>query len=608
MVLMRVLPLVGLLITIAAASSSAIGRAGDEQPASIGEIVPDLEFKDTRYLLRSLNELSAKKAYVVVFLNGSCPVAKQYLPELVRLEKEFRGKGAAFLALNASGLDSISDMATQAVEVGAEFPFGKDSDGRCAQALGISRTPGVAVLDADRRLLYRGRIDDHYRVGGGKPAAARSDLREALEAVLAGREVAVKETAVAGCLITPEVIPRPSRPVTFHEQVEPIVQKHCQDCHRPGAEAPFALLSYRDVASQAEMVSEVVADRRMPPWHGSRRHGEIANVRGLSDGDRETILQWAGGGRLKGDTANRPPAREFPKAKWAIGEPDGTTTTPFAHDIPAEGVVDYKFTVLPYVFLADTWLQKIEILPDNPAVVHHCNMAFVTTGEAFKPENFITGRVPGGDPMILDEGTAFLVPKGSLLALEIHYTTTGKPERSRISVGWRYPRTPVHKRLYHKQVYTNRIQIPPGAPSHPITARRTLEFDATGVGLFSHMHVRGKDMTFRAIDASGGVDTLLIVPNYHFDWQQSYRWAPGTKHFAKGTTFEVLAHYDNSAFNPYNPDPTATVTNGRQTSHEMMYGFYFFTRDDEDLKLTIDPATGRAERDPPLNDGSRAKL
>jgi thiol-disulfide isomerase/thioredoxin len=594
---MRRRELLGLIFFMAISGSQLNASNPRASEPAIGDVVPDLEFKDIRYLTRSLAELGAQKAYVVVFVNTSCPLARRYLPELVRSEKRYRDRGVRFLALNASADDSITDIAAQAVEVEAEFPFGKDAEGECAKALGISRTPGVAVLDAERHLRYRGRVDDQYRIGGDKPEATQSNLRDALEALLNAQDVVVKETPVDGCRITTEVIDKPDHSITFFGQVEAIVQKHCQDCHRSGADAPFSLVTYRDVASQAEMIGEVVADRRMPPWYGSKRHGEIANSRGLSASERETMLQWVRSGRAKGDPAKRPAPRVFPKEKWRIGEPDDVTTMPFGHELPASGIIDYKYAILPYVFLSDTWVQSIEILPDNPAVVHHCNMAFVTAGGGFKDENFITGRVPGGDPMVLDEGTAFLIPKGSVLGLQIHYTTTGTPERSRISVGWRYPRTTVHKKLYHKQVFTNRIQIPPGAPAHPINARRTLEFDATGVGLFSHMHVRGKDMTFRALAPGGTTETLLMVPNYHFDWQQSYRWTHGTKHFAKGTVFEVLAHFDNSSFNPYNPDPSATVVGGQQTFNEMMYGFYFFTRDDEDLKLTLDPKTGR----PPLN-------
>ncbi len=99
-------------------------------------------------------------------------------------------------------------------------------------------------------------------------------------------------------------------------------------------------------------------------------------------------------------------------------------------------------------------------------------------------------------------------------------------------------------------------------------------------------------MTFIAHTPDGASETLLVIPNYSFEWQHAYRWAPGTKRFPKGTRIECLAHYDNSAFNPYNPDPTATVREGPQTFHEMMNGFFFYTDAEERLGLEIDPATG----------------
>jgi hypothetical protein len=110
--------------------------------------------------------------------------------------------------------------------------------------------------------------------------------------------------------------------------------------------------------------------------------------------------------------------------------------------------------------------------------------------------------------------------------------------------------------------------------------------------MFAHMHLRGRDVAFSAHHPDGRVETLLLIPNYNFDWQHSYRWAPGSKVLPRGTTLEVVAHFDNSAFNPYNPDPRATVGEGRQTRQEMMYGFVFFTRADEDLGLQIDPRSG----------------
>jgi hypothetical protein len=249
--------------------------------------------------------------------------------------------------------------------------------------------------------------------------------------------------------------------------------------------------------------------------------------------------------------------------------------------------------MLPYGFPHDTWLQGIQILPDNPRVVHHCNMAYVLGGD-LKKSNFITGTVPGGEPMALDTGVAFLVPKGATLLLQIHYVSTGKAEKCRIAVGFKYASGVVHKQLRHYLLADYRFAIPPGAPAHRVTASKVLDRDALGVGLFSHMHLRGKDMTFLAHLPDGKTETLLVVPNYSFNWQMPYRWEPGAKRLPKGTRLECVAHYDNSPFNPYNPDPTATVRDGQQTHQEMMNGFVFFVDAGEDLRLDVDGKAGKA--------------
>jgi hypothetical protein len=237
----------------------------------------------------------------------------------------------------------------------------------------------------------------------------------------------------------------------------------------------------------------------------------------------------------------------------------------------------------------------VQILPDNPQALHHGNMVFVNLTDGFNEKNFITGQVPGGEPMSLDDGTAFLIPRGSGLGLELHFVATGKVEKCKVSIGLRYPTNTVEKRLKLLRLYERRFAIPPGAPAHQVAASRVLDCDAVGVALFSHMHVRGKDMTFKATPPNGKTDTLLVIPNYNFSWQIPYRWEPGKMRFAKGTRMDCTAHFDNSPFNPYNPNPLATVRFGLQTHEEMMYGFFFYTDAAEKLGIEVDPKTG-AER------------
>jgi hypothetical protein len=484
-------------------------------------------------------------------------------------------------------------MAAHAVEHELEFPAVKDEGAACAAALGVKRTPEVVVLDARRRLRYRGRVDDQYRTGGARPRPTRHDLKEALDAVLAGKEVAVPRTPVDGCLITRPTLPEPKAPVTFADHVAPILQKHCAGCHRPGTAAPFSLITYEQVSARARTVADVVRDGRMPPWYGAPRHTEFVHARGLSTRERETILQWVKGGKRRGTEARLPKMPPGEDSPWRIGKPDLVVKAP-EHSLPAEGVVDYKYVFLPHLFLADTWVRGVQILPDNPKVLHHCNMAYVKLGEKWRMSNFITGTVPGGEALTLEKGVGFRIPRGSLLVLQVHYVTTGKKEKCRISVGFKYASGRIDRHLRFCLLADTKFAIPPGAPAHRVSASRVLKHDAIGVGLFCHMHVRGRDMTFKAHYPGGKSETLLVIPNYNFDWQLAYRWAPGKKRFPKGTRLEAIAHYDNSAFNPFNPDPKATVKDGQQTFHEMMNGFVFYLDANEKLGLEIDGKTGRA--------------
>ncbi|HEX3724944.1 MAG TPA: redoxin family protein [Pirellulales bacterium] len=563
-------------------------------PVKIGDKIADFTFKDIRYLPRQLSELGQKKAYVIVFTTLDCPIVMRYLPKLKALEEAYREQGVQFLAINVGPSDPLREVAYQAIRVDAQFPFGKDFDGSVVRALSATRAAEVVVLDADKKLRYRGRVDSQYRLSGDRPDGGRDDLKLAIDDILAQRDVAVAETPIDGCLITPAKQRTPDAAVTFSEHIVPLLQKHCQDCHHDGApEAPFALVSYQDSVDHSLMMAEVVSEQRMPPWFASRDHGHFTNERAMTIKERETLEDWVQGGCQPGDSTKAPAPRVFAESKWKIGEPDLILKTA-VQKIPAKGYIEYRYIPLQHAFAEDTWVQGVQILPSNPKAMHHCNMFHVAFGKRPTDENFITGQVPGGDAMILDNNVAYKIPAGSILMLQIHYVTLGEETTDQISVGFTYAREVVQQGLKHTLVNNLKIKIPPGAPHHKVAAIRELKSDITGYGLMTHMHVRGEDMTYRAIYPDGRDEMLLAIPNYNFDWQQSYRWARGKVKFPKGTKIECIAHYDNSEFNPFNPDPTKEVQEGQQTFQEMMYGFVFFTDDDEHLDLKIDPKTGHS--------------
>jgi hypothetical protein len=268
------------------------------------------------------------------------------------------------------------------------------------------------------------------------------------------------------------------------------------------------------------------------------------------------------------------------------------------HTIPATGFVPYKYVVLPQIFFSETWVEAFEIKPLNPSIVHHCNMAYMTKDGAGN-ETFITGYVPGGQPMDLgkfDNGVAYRIPAGAALGLQIHYTTTGIEQKGKIQVGLRFPKREVRKRLHHFVLDPRGWEIPPNDPAFRIESSHTLKHNANLLGLFTHMHVRGRDMTFYAEQSGKDRETLLQIPNYNFEWQLGYELAPGAKNFAKGTKVQAVAHFDNSPFNPYNPDPKVAVHYGPQTVDEMFNGFVFYVDNDEDLSIKVNPKNGVALR------------
>ncbi len=562
----------------------------------IGTKVSNLTFKDIRYLPRSLDDFKDKKAFVLVFVDRSCPVAQKYLPILEAMHLQYQSKGVQFVALNPSPDDSIMEMAGHALTLKVTFPFVKDFSGKCAKAVGVERVPTMVILNDKREIVYRGRVDDAIRLGGTRPAASRNDLTMALDEVLAGKAVSVPETVIDGCPITFVDAVDP-KPVNYAEHVEPLIRKHCMECHKAGTVAPFTLTSYENVKSRAASISEVVREERMPPWYAHPDHGQFVNKRGMTDAERDTIQNWITQGKPSGDLTKVPalPAEFTETKEWLISKPDLVLSTG-SYDLPATGDVDYKYAILPYVFTEDTWVQEIQIKPENNKLVHHANLAFFVMGEKFNMNNFLTGYVPGGIPLQLKPGHAVLIKKGSVLGLQLHFVTTGKPEKAKVSVGLKYPRGELNKRVYFHLFVDNRFAIPPDALAHPVQAKWTSPDDIVGIGLFSHMHVRGRDMTFSSQKPGTEKEQLLMIPNYSFDWQMGYEWPAGTMKFPKGSQFECIAHYDNSNFNPYNPNPKATVRMGQQTHEEMMNGFFFYIKEHENLGIQLNGATGRAKK------------
>ena len=362
--------------------------------------------------------------------------------------------------------------------------------------------------------------------------------------------------------------------VPFANDVAVILRDKCQSCHRPGQVAPFALLTYDQACRWRTGIQEVVRNRRMPPWHADPRYGSFANDRALSARERATLIAWVDQGTPLGDPEKIPEPRAFPDG-WTIGEPDVVFTMPEPFEVPADGVLSYQKFRVATNFTRDVKVQALEARPGDRRVVHHIcvfldGKTANESGRAERPE--LVCYAPGDMPSVFPSGSAKTIPAGSTLVIEVHYTPIGTPRADQSSVGLILARGPVSRRAVTKGIAGKRLWIPPGVRDHEVRSSFTFPFDARLLSLSPHMHLRGEDFRFTATYPDGRVEVLLSVPAFDFAWQSVYRLAE-PKRMPRGTRIDCLAHFDNSAANPNNPDPTAAVVWGDQTWDEMMIGY-----------------------------------
>lgn len=377
--------------------------------------------------------------------------------------------------------------------------------------------------------------------------------------------------------------------VTYARDIAPILQSNCQECHRPGEAVPMTLMSYEEVRPWAKKIRSVVVNREMPPWHAHPAIGEFSNERTMTRTEIDKVAAWVDQGAPLGDPANLPEPAEFAQG-WKIGKPDVVFEMPRPVQLEADLVDEYKYVAIPTDFKQDRWIEAAECRPGNPEVVHHI-IAFVQEPDSGGRGNLggsLGGYAPGLQPRTLPPGQAMLLPAGATIVLQMHYNKEAGVEATDSStVGIRFARHRVNKRLRLDATGDRRFVIPPGAPNHEVTAVNELDEDIHMLSITPHMHLRGKDMLVWAELPDGFIKQLVYVPDYDFNFQTSYRFEEPVS-LPAGTEIHVKAHFDNSADNPYNPDPTAAVRWGLPTHAEMMFAFYACTVDEESLN-EVDP-------------------
>jgi peroxiredoxin len=613
-------------------AAAAEARAADNPTTDkLNTKIADFTLADDKGKEVRLHALKDAKAVVVVFLSFDCPVSTSYATSLADLHKAYSGKGVYFLAISSGDDYDAAALTKQAGEFKIPFPVLKDNKFAATDALKAEVTPEAFVLDHNFVLRYRGRIDNGWAARLKKnQKITTTELKTAIEELLAGKDVSTPATEAVGCAIVRKKNTKTEGKVTYYKDVEPIIQNSCQTCHRPGEVGPFSLMTYKQAVNWASDIKDYTKDRRMPPWKPTAGPA-FHNERKLTDKEIATLAAWVDDGTPEGNPKDAPKAREFTDG-WQLGKPDLVLTMADEFTLDAAGRDVFRVMVFPTNLTEDKYVTAVEVRPGNNRIVHHSLNFFDKTGSAREKEmeqqakekdlikkgelkDFgpgyssnmgigidvrklrslgdigpLGGWAPGQMPRHLPEGTGWLLPKGSDVFVQLHYHRDGKVEKDKTSIGLYFAKKPVKSTFEGFVVPGLFLQIPAGDANFKDRGKIEILEDCTLHSVMHHMHQIGKSAKIVVEPPDGGKPfTLLEIKDWDYGWQETY-WLKEPIAIKKGTKMSVEAVYDNSDKNPNNPsNPPRVVTFGEQTTNEMCFVFLGATKDTPGrIKFTLD--------------------
>jgi hypothetical protein len=387
--------------------------------------------------------------------------------------------------------------------------------------------------------------------------------------------------------------------VTFTKDIAPLLQRSCQNCHRPGSIGPMSLLTYEDVRPWARSIRQQVAQRNMPPWYIDRSVGihSFKNDPSLSDAEIAKIEKWADSGAPMGDPAQMPPPRKFEDVdRWHIGTPDAIVQLKKEVLVKAKAPDYWADLEMDDLGLkTDRYIQAVEVKPIKGAkVVHH---AVSQTRYEDEQGNEETGLLEeyavGKFGDIYPDGTGRLMKAGTQPYMNVHLHANGEDTPVQIAVGIKfYPEgyVPKHQEIVSHVGDNEDLDIPPNTKNVRADGYTVLTKPARLTSFQPHLHNRGQAQCLELIyppAVSGGrapAETVSCVDRYHFNWHIVYSYEDAVQPIVPaGTILHVTSWFDNTAGNRYNPDPTNPIAFGQRSVDDMSFAWlsWYYLTDDE---------------------------
>ena len=509
-------------------------------------------------------------AVVVVMHAVGSPEIRKLAPALQRLSAAYTPKGVKMMMLNSSGKDTRAAALAEANSLGLTLPILMDDNQLAGGQLGAERVAEVFVIDPRSwKVIYRGALGD-----------AKAGAAPALDALLAGKPPAVAQIPATGTRINfPDrgaAARAAAEKISYSHTIAPIIESKCIACHEQGGIAPFALDGYAKVKGFAPMIRETLRTSRMPPWDADPKVGHFKDDKSLSPDQVKTMVRWIEAGAPRGDGPDPLAEVRHVAPEWPLGKPDLIIEIP-SYKIPASGIVDYQYPVVPNPLTEGRWLKASTARVQQRQAVHHILSGYIPPGQDKMGGMAIWGGSVGGytvgmESIVQPTGIGTYIPAGGSIGYQMHYTPFGKEVLSTQQVGlYFYKPGETPELMMRENVIVNQfIKIPPNTEAHKEVSYLDFPHEALLYSAVVHAHYRGTYSDLKIRYPDGSEKQILNVPHYDFNWQRMYQFAEPIK-VPAGSKLIATYIYDNSKRNAANPDPNKEVVWGDQSFEEMFY-------------------------------------
>jgi hypothetical protein len=395
-----------------------------------------------------------------------------------------------------------------------------------------------------------------------------------------------------------------SAEVSFTKDIAPILQRSCENCHRPGGVAPMSLATYEDVRPWARAIKQRTGIGPhagvMPPWYVEKNIGiqKFQNDPSLSDEEIATIAKWADSGAPRGNPADMPPPRHYADdSVWAIGTPDLIIKM---QEVEVKGNAPDWWGDVPSVptgLTEDRYVSAVEVKEVND-VDAHAGTGRATVGGRFVFHHMIwrtqvldDGKPEAPDPFAFDDETTnwpvhevgrnadFFDPKSarllkagsSIVSDSVHLHSNGRDTKAHLEIGFKFqPKgyQPTYKRAIFGLGNGVDIDIRAMEANQQLHAYTVLQQHTKIISFEPHLHAPGSRMCLEAIWGYN-IQTINCV-GYDHNWVRGYDYTDDSAPLLpKGTILHIIGYMDNSPSNKNVPDPRNWQGSGNRSVANM---------------------------------------